>query len=142
AEIRSHDDYWRRFPEVACGLAPPGHLLILTSPTFTEGLRVAQFYLSEYHADIRQPVQVDTRSPLPYPVRHGGLPISSPAAVLADPRPKLCVTRTPFDVAFFQHLFGPSLRIVREQGITVGRIAGAAHPWSVGSAGRPTASVE
>jgi Dolichyl-phosphate-mannose-protein mannosyltransferase len=124
AEIRSHDEYWRRFPEVACGIAPPGHLMILTSPTFTEGLRVAQFYLSEYHGDIRQPALIDARTPLPYPVRQGALPLITPAEALADPRPKLCVIRTDLDVAFFQQLFGPAVRITREQGITVGRITG------------------
>lgn len=127
AEIRSHDDYWRRFPEVAFDIAPPGHLMILTSPTFTEGLRVAQFYLSEYHDDIRQPAILDAQTPLPYPVRTGALPLISPAAVLADPRPKLCVMRTDFDVAYFQHLFGPAVRVTRERGITVGRITGGGH---------------
>jgi hypothetical protein len=127
AEIRSHDRYWRRFPEVAFDIAPPGHLMILTSPTFTEGLRVAQFYLSEYHNDIRQPAVPDTQTPLPYLVRTGALPLISPAAVLADPRPKLCVMRTGVDAAFFTQLFGPAVRITRDRGITVGRITGQEH---------------
>jgi 4-amino-4-deoxy-L-arabinose transferase-like glycosyltransferase len=127
AEIRSHDEYWQRFPDVARRVAPPGRVLILTAPTFTEGLRVAQYFLPEYRADIRQPLLTDPRSPLPYPVRQGELPVISPASVLADTRPKLCVARTAVDRAFFQQLFGPAVQFTQEDGITVGRILPRGH---------------
>jgi hypothetical protein len=128
-ELRGHETYWER---VGCFIRAryrPGEVAVLVPPSFTDGLRTAEYLLPEYWPATGLAVDPVKLRRTPASLKPGYFRYVTPEDARRDGRPTLCIARVPLQTHHFRTLFGESYTEVSiGGGMQLGEIPPASIP--------------
>jgi 4-amino-4-deoxy-L-arabinose transferase-like glycosyltransferase len=140
-ELRDHEECWQRIPLYLRAHYRSGEVALLVTPSFTDGLRVAQYLLPEYWPATALAVDPEMLRKMPPSLLPGYFRYRRPDQALRDARPTLCLARTESQRQYYRKLFGKAYREVSiGGGVRIGVLAGRARPRLV--AGRRPARAQ
>jgi hypothetical protein len=106
AELRAHESYWRQLVAYVDREHRPGEVAVLVSPSFTDGLRVAQYLLPDHWQATGLAVKDTWLRDTPPGLKPEYFRYVTPTVALRENRPTVCVARVADQARYFRSLFG------------------------------------